>query len=108
MGRHMSQLGQIEEERVNCMSISIEELDTLDEYENHEQLEARIITYLAQSLDIDIQRCGETLRRIDQKQDRQIKFLRASEYKQIDGHGGNLEILEGGKEHETATAGGPK
>ena len=108
MGRNMSSVGKIEEERIQCVSISIEELDTLDEYESHEQIELKVITYLEQHPDLDVKRCGEILRKIDQKQDKEVEFLRVSEKKQILGHGGSLEILEGREEYETATAGSPR
>lgn len=108
MGRNMSQLGQLEEERVQCMSISIEELDTLDNYESHEELEAKIINYLENHPDIDVQRCGEALKKIDRKQDRHITFLKLSERKQMIGYGGNLEILKEEENRETAASNSPK
>lgn len=107
MGRNMSVRGLIEEERVECISISLDELDKLDEYQQHEKLESKIIRFLENHPDEEVQKCGEVLRQIDRKQDGHILFLRKSERKQILGHGGNLELLEGDYE-PVANVGGSK
>ena len=84
MGRNMSVKGLIEEERIDCISISMDELDKLDEYQQHEKLESQIIRFLENHPDEEVQKCGEVLRQIDRKQDGHILFLRKSEKKQIE------------------------
>lgn len=108
MGRNMSVKGLIEEERVDCISISLDELDKLDEYQEHEKLESKIIRFLENHPDEEVQKCGEVLRHIDRKQDGHILFLRKSERKQILGHGGNLDLFEEVTNFETAKGGSKK
>lgn len=108
MGRNMNLISVIEEERVECMSISMDELDKLDEYAEHEKLESQIIRFLENHPDEEVQKCGEVLRHIDRKQDNHIRFLRTSERKQIAGHGGNLDLFEEVTKIETAQNGAKK